>query len=526
MEAVLKHVILSDMAKITDFLGFKDKNLKILFVSTEEAPFAKIGGLGEIMFSLPRALAYLGHDARVMIPFYGSIDRSKFNLPYVYQNLNVPTSPDRGGMRLICNVRRYEPAEFDWNPVITYFLENQEYYELRSNVYGYTDDHIRFALLSRGCLEFLNSWQEWIPDVIISTDWMTGYIPNFLKIEYQDYKLLKHIATVFSIHNLSSHGTEKSSRYLPESQRDDGHGPIPDFFSERMKDIDAIKRGIIYADMINTVSSTYAGEITTEEFGEGLENILREKRSKLCGILNGIDYETNDPATDGLLAAQFTSRKIEKRIENKLALQKKFGLAPGDNTFLVGIVSRLTRQKGFDLLEPIIDVFLNVTKGQLIAVGTGDTEIIDFFQSLEKKYPQQVRTHMQFDDSLPHLMFAGCDVFLIPSKFEPSGLTQMEAMRFGAVPVARKTGGLADTIEDFYPGKNQGTGFLFENMNSQEFLMALTRAFVNWRHVSEWKKLQKRVMEKDFSWNRSAHEYADLFRRAIASRAAEIGKGS
>lgn len=510
--------------KITNLLGLKNTAMKILFVSSEEAPFAKVGGLGEVMFSLPRALAHLGHDARVMIPLYGTVGLSKYELPYVYENLDVPTAPNGEGRRLICNVRKYELKEFNRNPVTTYFLENQEYYELRSNIYGYSDDRVRFALLSRGCLEFLNSWQEWIPDIIVSADWMTGYIPNFLKTDYKDYRLLGGIATVFSIHNLASQGTEKSQRYIPETQRDDGYGPIPDFFSDRMKDINAMKRGIIYADAVNTVSPTYAEEITSEEFGEGLENLLREKRTKLYGILNGIDYETTNPATDQFVAEKFTSRNIEARSGNKIVLQKRFGLPQDKNVFVVGIVSRLARQKGFNLLQPVIDVFLKTTKAQLVVLGTGDTEIMDFFRLLEEKFPQQVRAHMQFEDSLPHLIFAGCDAFLIPSKFEPSGLTQMEAMRFGAIPVARKTGGLADTIEDFYPGENQGTGFLFENMEPQELLIALTRAFVNWRHKSEWRNLQKRAMEIDFSWDRSAKEYADLFQKTTAIRKEEMKK--
>lgn len=510
----------NSMAKISHLLGFKNK-MKILFVSSEEAPFAKIGGLGEVLFSLPRALTRLGYDARVMIPLYGTVDLAKYKLSYAYKDLSVPTAPGGYGTKLICNVRKYESEASGRNPVTTYFLENREYYELRSNVYGYADDRIRFALLSRGCLEFLNAWREWMPDVIVSADWMTGYIPNFLKTEYKDYRPLKNIATVFSIHSLATHGTEKPYRYTPESQRDDGFGLVPDFFSDRMKDINAMKRGIIHADIVNTVSPTYVQEIITEEFGEGLENLLLEKRQKLYGILNGIDYETTDPATDQFVAEKFTVRNVEARSGNKLALQKRFGLPQNQKTFVAGIVSRLTRQKGFNLLLPIIETFLKVTSAQLVVVGTGDTEIMDFFRTLGNKFPEQVGVHMQFDDSLPHLVYAGSDIFLMPSKFEPSGLTQMEAMRFGAVPVARKTGGLADTIEDFYPGENRGTGFLFENMEPQELLIALTRAFVNWKHKTEWKNLQKRVMKKDFSWDRSAKEYADLFRKAIAAHKEE-----
>jgi starch synthase len=504
------------MKKITDLLNIKKSGkMKILFVSSEETPFAKVGGLGEVTFSLPKALNRLGHDARVMIPLYGTVDLVKFKLPYLHKNLNVPTDPSGEGKKLICNVRCFRPKAQSREPVTTYFLENREYYELRSNVYGYNDDRIRFALLCRGCLEFLNNASDWIPDVIVCCDWMAGFLPNFLKIDYKNSKKLNRIATVLSIHNLEGQGTDKPERYISETQRDDGHGPIPDFFSERMANINSMRRGIIYADVINTVSPTYAQEITTEEYGEGLEDLLREKREKLFGILNGIDYETNNPATDKFLAAKFTSHNFETRKENKSALQKRLGLPQDKNAFVVGIVSRITRQKGFDLLQPIIETFLRVTKSQLVVVGTGDPEIMDFFHDLEKKFPEQVLAYMQFDAELPHMIFAGCDIFLIPSKFEPSGLTQMESMRFGAIPVARKTGGLADTIEDFYPGKNKGTGFLFENMDSSELLIALTRAYSNWQQRAEWRRLKQRVMEKDFSWDRSAEEYAAMFKKTI-----------
>lgn len=496
------------------FFGAKEK-LKILFVSSEEAPFAKVGGLGEAIFSLPRMLAHFGHDARVMIPCYGTIDFGIYHAPHVYKDLNVPTTPEKKGKMLVCNIRKYESPKLDKSPVTTYFLENREYYELRSNIYGYADDRVRFALLSRGCLEFLNSSQEWIPDIIVGTDWMTGYLPNFLKTDYCDYNRLKNIATVFSIHNLSSQGTMRPHQFLAEKERDDGYGSIPDFFSQRMQNINAMKRGIMYADAVNTVSPTYAEEITTEEYGEGLDSLLREKRRRLYGILNGIDYETNDPATDSALAQKFTSRTLHLREENKTALQKRFGLpSVNQKTFVIGIISRLTRQKGFILMQPIIEQFLKETESQLVVVGTGDTEIMEFFQNLQNTFPKQIGLNLQFDETIPHLLYAGCDVILIPSKFEPSGLTQMEAMRFGAVPVARKTGGLADTIEDYVPGTDDGTGFLFNDFDSTSLLIALVRAFVNWKHPSSWRKLQKRVMKKDFSWNRSARAYIDLFEKA------------
>ena len=501
-----------------------EPKLKILFITSEEAPFAKVGGLGEVMFALPRALNALGHDARVMVPFYGSIKREGFQAPYIREQLMVPAESPSGDKWLVCNVRRAEQTNDPRSPATTYFLENQEYYELRENVYGYADDQVRFALLSRGCLEFLNIYREWAPDVVVSTDWMTGYLPNFLKTNYQDYAKLKNIATLFSIHNLSSQGTIRPHQFLQETEKDDGHGPVPNLFDERMPLVNAMRRGIIYADLINTVSPTYANEITTEEFGEGLGALLREKRAKLHGVLNGIDYETNDPAKDPNIAKPYTGKTIADRIENKLELQKRFGLEQNKGKFVVGIVSRLVRQKGIGLLEPILGDFLKMSGAQLVVVGSGDTEIMKMLQEMEKQFPNQIKLHLQLDKELPHLLYAGCDVILVPSKFEPSGLTQMEAMRFGAVPVARRTGGLADTIEDYVPEQGKGTGFLFNEFDSNALLIAITKAYAAWQHQSEWLELQKRIMAKDFSWDRSAREYVKLFERVIRIHKEEAEK--
>ncbi|OGF82913.1 hypothetical protein A3B18_03875, partial [Candidatus Giovannonibacteria bacterium RIFCSPLOWO2_01_FULL_46_13] len=356
--------------------------LKILFVTSEEAPFAKAGGLGEVMFSLPRALNELGHDARVMAPRYAGIEvRSHGAFNMVLENLAVPTAPENKGKELFCNVWKYDQTSDPKSPVTSYFLENQEYYELRSNIYGYVDDHLRFALLSRGCLEFLNDSRDWLPDIIVAADWMTGFLPNFLKTDYKDYVRLRPIATVFSIHNLAMQGIKH--KYIAEMDRDDGYGPVPDFFSPRMQKINALRRGIRYADVVNTVSPTYASEIMAEEFGEGLDALLRERRSRVFGILNGIDYETNDPASDPFVEKKFTARSLAKRLENKLALQKRFGLPEDKNIFVAGVVSRLTKQKGFDLFSGVIDQFLKISNGQLIVLGSGDGNFMDYFQALE-----------------------------------------------------------------------------------------------------------------------------------------------
>lgn len=443
--------------------------MKILFVTSEEAPYAKVGGLGEVMFALPRALRAMGHDVRVMIPYYGTIPRETYRPNMIHEGLMVPTAPDGGGKKLVCNVKMLDHQEDEHSAVPTYFLENEEYFELRANVYGYTDDRTRFALLSRGCLEFLDTASDWVPDLIVSTDWVTGYLPNFLATEYRDRKNLKDIATVFSIHNLSSQGTSPNHKFMSEMERDDGHGPIPDFFSPRMEKINAMRRGIMYANVINTVSQTYADEITHEEFGEMLDGLLKARCERLFGVLNGIDNETNNPEMDELLEKNYTARSLDVREENKIALQKRFGLPQGKDIFVASVISRLTRQKGFSLFEDMIDPLLADLKIQLIVVGTGDTEIMKYFQELEKRYPDQVRAHLQYDRDLPHLMFAGSDVILIPSYFEPCGLVQMEAMRYGAIPVARRVGGWRIVSRIILPRRKKVRVFCLMNLKRTRF---------------------------------------------------------
>ncbi|MDD5547460.1 MAG: glycogen/starch synthase [Candidatus Pacebacteria bacterium] len=502
---------------------FGNKKLKILFVTSEQAPFAKLGGLGEVMFSLPRALKRMGCDARVIMPRYGTIDPTKNGLSLIHSNLLVPTGVGEESEKkyLICNILRYKQTSDPRSPVTTYFLENQEYFEFRSNAYGYADDSIRFGLLCRGTLEFLKFFEEWTPDIIVSTDWMGGFLPNFMKCDYKTDPIISKIASVFSIHNLAYQGTASNHKFTPELDKDDGNGPIPSFFDDRIKTINPLRRGVVYADFINTVSKKYAEEITTEQYGEGMEKLFQERKDRLYGILNGIDYETNNPETDKVLAQNFNIKSLAKRSENKLALQQRFGLPQNKNVFVAGIVSRLTKQKGLTLLAPIIEPFLQDSKAQLIVVGTGDTEIMTYFQELEKKFPEQVRAYLQFYET-PHLIFAGADIILIPSMYEPSGLIQMEAMRYGAVPVARRTGGLADTIEDFSPQTHKGTGFLFDNFESTALLMTLTRALSNWRHREDWQNIQQSVMKKDFSWDKSATEYIKMFKEVCKIKKKEI----
>lgn len=480
-------------------------------MASEAAPFAKIGGLGEVMYSLPRALNRLGHDARIMIPKYLSIDHEQFPMETVFEKLTVP---DENESPIICNVKKLSSRmvnELSISP--SYFLENSEYYEKRANVYGYTDDAVRWAVLSKGVLEFIRQSGDWRPDVIVSADWQTGLIPNYLHKFYKEDPILGKISTVFSIHNIYYQGMF-DHHFVSEIDNDAGQSEIPGFFDPKLLKTNFMRRGIMYADVINTVSPTYAGEIMTPEYGELLDGLLRERRSRLFGILNGIDYDSKNPETDDYVEFKYNIKSIDNRLDNKLVLQRKFNLTENKDTFLIGIISRLTEQKGFDLLIDAADALFKNFNFQLIVLGQGDGRYMNFFKDIQSRYPKNVGAHLSYDEVLPRLILAGADSILIPSRFEPSGLTQMEAMRYGAVPIVRKTGGLADSVFDYNPLTQTGNGFVFENYDYYALFGVIVRALETYQYKDCWRDLQKRTMESDFSWYKSANEYIELFRRA------------
>lgn len=497
----------------------KSKGLKILFVATEAAPFIKIGGLGEVMYALPKALRELGHDPRVIIPKYSSIPSDKYHFKTHIEGIDVPQGGDKSNngnddRHIICNVKILEDTNND--SASNYFLENQEFFEQRGSVYGYDDDAARWTVMCRGALEFIKSNSKmggWVPDIIVASDWQGGLIPNLVKTEYANDPIISKIATVFSIHNLHYQGMF-DHHHINELDYDDGQSAIPSLFDPRLLKTNFMRRGIRYADVVNTVSPNYAQEITTPEYGELLDTILQERRSRVFGILNGIDYIANDPMTNTNVEHKYSLKNLQDRAKNKAFLQKKFNLEENPDVPIFAIVSRLSEQKGLDLLVDTIDPLLNNFKFQLIILGTGESRYLSFFEELDKRY-DQVATHLSFDRALPHTIYAGADVILIPSRFEPSGLTQMEAMRYGALPLVRKTGGLADSVEQYSPIAKTGTGFVFDKYDKYAFFGAIVRAIETYKYKENWKGIQKRAMTVNFSWTKSAKEYVDLFKKAI-----------
>ena len=491
------------------FTKNSESKLNILFVASEAAPFVKVGGLGEVMHSLPMALRKLGHDARVLVPKYATIDTAKYPLKPEMADIKVESGDKDPYGILVSNVLRY-----DWEDgLVNYFLENMEYYEKRANVYNYSDDTARWMLLSKGVLEFVRR-SEWKPDVIVASDWQTGFVPNLVHTEYKDDPILSQIPIVFSIHNLK-YQSMSDPRFVSEMDFDSGHNKIPDFFDQSILKLNGMRRGIMYADAINTVSPTYAREILTEEFGEGLDKLLNERKSRLFGVLNGINTESFNPETDKDLISNYSAKSLNKRQENQAALQKQFGLPASEDVFMVGMVSRMDEQKGFDLVVQILIPLMENINFQFIVIGEGNPGYRVFFEELKNKYPDRVGTHFAFDARLPRMIFGGADAVLIPSKYEPSGLVQMEAMRYGCIPIVRKVGGLADSVEDFTPEKEEGTGFVFEKYDPFSLTIALIRASELYRQKKEWEKLMKRAMAKNFSWEKSAEEYVKLFEMAL-----------
>jgi len=482
--------------------------LNILLLSAEVVPFAKTGGLADVAGSLPKALKALGHDIRVAMPRYGRINIEKFNLTRRLEQYPVKMGEEEQPAEL------YEGRIGEAVPI--YLVENRRYYD-REGIYMYPDDAERFIFFCRAILEALPRL-DWKPDIIHCHDWHTAIVPNWARTIYAEAPYLQQAATVYTIHNLAYQGIY-GHRVL-EIAGIDEYGFIA---HPQMQDlnqvVDFMARGIYFADVINTVSERYAQEILTPEYGERLDPMLRDRRDRLYGILNGIDTEAFNPATDPYLVSHYDVNHLHDRPANKEALQQEAGLSISPRAPLVGIVSRLADQKGFDLLSQMIEPLLANTPAQFALLGTGEQKYHDLFGGLAKRYPQRLAVFLTFNAPLAQRIYAGSDTFLMPSRFEPCGLGQMIAMRYGSVPVVRSTGGLADTVADYDPLTDQGNGFAFDAYEPMALYTAIVRAQETYRHTEIWRRLMLRGMMADFSWDTSARKYVDLYQRALASRA-------
>ena len=475
--------------------------MKVLFLSSEVAPFAKTGGLADVAGSLPKALAGLGHDVRVMMPAYGSIERALqdglWGLRAIGPTLRVPIL---GGVPA-----GVLESTLPGSSVRVQFVAERNLFD-RPNLYGYADDPYRFAFFSRAALQWAVEVQGWRPDVVHTHDWHAAPAVLWLATGGQDDLRYRDLPTVLTIHNLMHQGRTSVDilRYLGIR--------VTRLYEEGPDEINLMARGIHAATMISTVSPTYAREILTPEGGMGLDGLLRYRGFDVHGILNGIDNGHWNPAEDAHLTATYDVQSLDRRLVNKRALQNRVGLPVRDEQALLGMVSRLDVQKGVDLLEAAAARLLgNPEAGvQLVVLGSGVPEHEDAIRRLAEAYPDRMAAVLTYDPALAPLIYGGADIFLMPSRFEPCGLGQMIAMRYGCVPVVRATGGLADTVQ------NGVTGFTFGPYDPEVFEQALRLAIRTWRDRSAWRELQRRGMAADFSWTASARGYEQLYGWAIA----------
>lgn len=486
--------------------ALRGRPLRVLVVAAEAVPYVKTGGPADVIGVLPQALRKLGHDVRLALPFYKSIEKSiepqGWRLAVARDDLAVPMSQRSE------QVKVRETIQADGMPV--FFIDAPHYFQ-REKLYDYNDDGERFILFCRAALEFVRAI-GWAPDIIHCHDWQTAIIPNWIQTIYRDDPLFAKTATVYTIHNLAKQG--KFGYRILEVAGVAQEGFLYTDVPELASFVDMMGRGIHFADVINTVSPSYAREILTPEFGELLDPLLRDRKDRLYGILNGMDTRANDPATDKDIKSTYDAFSLEMRRPNKAALQRMVNLPVEEFTPLIGMISRLGDEKGMDLVEATILPLLDQNI-QLVVMGTGDPHYHEMFQRLVMHYPQQVAVRFTFNTELSHHIIAGSDMLLMPSQFEPCGLTQMLAMRYGCIPIVHQIGGLADTVQELDPMLNTGNGFCFQRYDPFQFFASVVRALEAYRFTESWSDLMQRAMLADNSWDASAEQYVALYRRAL-----------
>lgn len=468
--------------------------MKILFASAEAYPLAKVGGLGDVAGSLPKALRALGHDVRIVLPRYGMIsgpvdERGRFSVRLPDDSYDVGLQETRIG------------------DVPVYLIDKPDLYD-RPKVYEYQDDGRRFGFFCKAILDLLPAAGFW-PDVIHSNDWHTGLVPAFVRASSDADERFRRIGTVLTIHNLLHQGLFPRELFdwlgLPRAMWDP---EAVEFYGQ----LNFMKAGIVYADLVNTVSPTYAKEIQTKEFGEGLDGLLRSRAEKLSGILNGIDYDVWNPAKDRLLTQKYSKSTVVKKQANKASLQKEANLVPDPTAPLIGFVSRITTQKGFDILIGALREILDQGV-QFLLLGTGEKRFEDPVSELARTRSDLI-VWLKYDEALAHRIYAGSDFFLMPSKFEPCGLGQMISLRYGTIPIVRSTGGLADTVVDVRDDPSRGNGFVFREYTREALLEAVRSAAGFYRAGRGWKAILQRAMSADLSWTASARQYAELYAKS------------
>ncbi len=493
--------------------------LRILFVASEAVPYVKTGGLADVAAALPLELSRLGHEVRLVLPGYGSIDRQRYDLR-PWEVVQVPGA--KTARETVIEVGELSNrGSSDRPPPL--FLINQDAYFSRDGLYheggrDYPDNLQRFSFFSRGILELMRVWEKqdgWTPDILHANDWQTALCPVYLRTLYGD-TVPQSISTLFTIHNLGYQGIFPAGEFVHTGL------PASEFSSAKLEfwgRVNLVKGALVYADFLSTVSPTYSKEIQTPEFGFGLEGVIRERRDRLVGITNGISQQTWDPATDAHLPVPYSGNDLSGKLRCKAALQQEMNL-PVRQVPLLVIVSRLDHQKGLDLVAELLPQLM-VLDLQLIVLGMGDPEAERQFLDCQASYPKKVAVRIGFDEALAHRIEAGGDLFLMPSRYEPCGLSQLYSLRYGTVPIVRRTGGLADTVVPYSPltiQDGRATGFRFGPALAEDLLSTILLALRVYENRAEWVRLMQAGMQTDVSWRRSAQEYLGLYGKMVAGR--------
>jgi starch synthase len=470
-------------------------------------PFAKTGGLADVSGALPRAIKVQGHDVRVVMPKYKVVNNQKFGLKTLVKSLAIPIGEEIAIVSIL-------QGELE-RGISVYFVDYKPYFE-REELYGtpegaYEDNAERFILFSRAVLEAIKAI-GFQPNVIHCNDWQTGLIPVYLKTLCKNDPFFQRVATILTIHNIAYQGIfPKRALNLASLGEEEFTPEKLEFYGQ----VSFLKGGLVYADVLNTVSVTYSKEIqSSPEFGYGLEGVVAHRSQDVYGILNGIDYDEWNSAKDEMIPVNYTLEEIDKKRECKRALLEENNLPVNLNRPFVGMISRLTRQKGLDIIGEAIDEIMDLDL-YFILLGTGEEEYHRLFSQIGKKYSRKVAIHIVFDNQLSHRIYAGCDLFLMPSRYEPCGLGQLISLAYGTAPIVNPTGGLADTIEEFEPETGKGNGFILREYSASALVSALKRAISVYTRKEDWQRLVRNMMEANYSWAASTKEYLKLYQRAI-----------